>query len=79
MYSQNLFLWLVKDNESALDYFGSTIISLSSRWKSEFNPFVTYVNMFDVLRQREFKGQFLELGGGYSTVLLNVMFDHDHG
>jgi hypothetical protein len=31
--------------------------------------------MFDVLRQAHFSGEFLELGGGYSTVLASNMFD----
>jgi hypothetical protein len=41
-------------------------------------PVTTYHALFDVLRQNAFSGNFVELGGGYSTVLARTIFDTTH-
>lgn len=65
-----IFLWLINKKSTPLDFLGEAVVSISARWQTELNPFLSYVGMFDVLRQRNFSGKFLELGGGFSTVLL---------
>jgi len=65
-----IFLWFINKKSTPLDFLGEAVVSISARWQSELHPFLSYVGMFDVLRQRNFSGKFLELGGGYSTVLL---------
>lgn len=72
-----IFLWFIKKKSTPLDFLGEAVASISGRWQSELNPFLSYVGMFDVLRQRNFSGKFLELGGGYSTVLLTNILNID--
>lgn len=60
--------------KSSLDYMGESIRSMTGCWHGELDPFLTYVCLFDVLRQNRFEGELLELGGGYSTVLFKTMF-----
>ncbi len=69
LHKIRIFKWLIYPKENKLDLFGSSMISLSGRWKSEFDPFLTYISMFLIMNQRGFKGSLLEFGGGYSTVL----------
>ncbi|MAH77346.1 MAG: hypothetical protein CMQ76_04570 [Gammaproteobacteria bacterium] len=64
-----IFIWFFLPKKTKLDLFGSSMISLTGRWRTEFDPFLTYISMFSIMRQREFKGSFLEFGGGYSTIL----------
>lgn len=73
----HLLQHLISAKQTNLDYLGEAFISLSSRWHAELDPMLSYAGMFDYLRQRKFSGEMLELGGGYSTVLLRNMF-HDH-
>ena len=61
--------WLVGGRQTPEDFYAESIISIACRWDGEVQPLLTYTAMFDVLRQRCFKGSFWELGGGYSTVL----------
>lgn len=70
-----LYLWLFKAKNTDLDFLGEAIISVSARWHGELNPLTSYVCMLDTLRQRNFSGNFLELGGGYSTVILPNILD----
>lgn len=65
--------WRLLPKKNEIDFFGESIISISARWNSELNPFFSYVAIFDVLRQRNFSGTFLEFGGGYSTVLGQIL------
>lgn len=60
-----------------LDFYGEAVKSMAGRWHGEMPPLTTYHALFDVLRQREFVGNFLELGGGYSTVLARTLFDDE--
>lgn len=69
LHKIRIFLWLIFPKKSKLDLFGSSMISLSGRWNTEFEPFLSYISMFSILRQRDFKGSFLEFGGGYSSIL----------
>lgn len=66
----SIFKWIFKVKKTYLDFMGEAILSVSAKWHGELNPVLSYICMFDVLRQRNFSGNFLELGGGYSTVLL---------
>ncbi len=69
-----IFKWLYKKPKKDLDFLGQALLSISSRWEGEVDPVITYISLFDILRQNKFKGNFLELGGGYSTILLPVLF-----
>ena len=60
-----------------LDFYGEAVKSIVGRWHGEMQPLTTYYALFDVLRQRGFLGNFLELGGGYSTVLARELFDEE--
>lgn len=64
-----LYRWLIKRNHTNLDFIGLAYWSLSARWTGEIQPVVTYLGMFDTLREQAFEGKLLELGGGYSTIL----------
>jgi len=70
-----IFLWFLSPKVTPLDFFGEAIISMSAKWHGEINPVLSYICMFDVLRQRGFSGSFLELGGGYSTIILPNILD----
>lgn len=70
----HLLQHLVSPKKTSLDHLGEAFVSLSSRWHGELDPVLSYAGMFDYLRQRNFSGEILELGGGYSTVLLRNMF-----
>ncbi len=69
LHKVRILRWLIFPKKNKLDLFGSSMISLSGRWKTEFDPFLTYISMFLIMNQRGFKGSLLEFGGGYSTVL----------
>tara|TARA_B100000212_G_scaffold271094_1_gene210522 strand:+ start:3306 stop:4199 length:894 start_codon:yes stop_codon:yes gene_type:complete len=71
-----IFRWLYKKPNKDLDFLGHALLSIASRWEGEVEPVLTYISLFDVLRQNKFKGNFLELGGGYSTILLPVLFEN---
>lgn len=59
-------------SNAPIDFFADAVFSIAARWRGEVDPVLTYAAMFDVLRQRRFSGKFLELGGGYSTILAPV-------
>lgn len=68
-------LWFFVGKKTSLDFLGESFVSISARWHGELYPVLSYIPMFDVLRQNRFSGEFLEFGGGYSTVLALNMFD----
>ena len=70
-----IILWYLNRPKTPLDFFGVALVSLCGRWRTEVNPVFSYFGMFEILRQRGFSGQFLELGGGYSTVILTNILD----
>ena len=72
-----IFLWFFRNKKSELDLLGQAFLSVSSRWHAELNPVLTYVSLFDILRQDNFNGSFLEFGGGYSTVIAANMLGKD--
>ncbi len=69
-----IILWLLKRPKNSLDYTALSFASLAARWRGEIYPVLSYIGMFEVLRQNKFKGNFLELGGGYSTILAQNFF-----
>lgn len=75
MHKLRIYAWLFKSRQAPLDYLSEAWISIAARWNTELNPMLSYTSMFDILRQEKFKGHFLELGGGYSTILLQNMLD----
>ncbi len=70
IHKLRLYTWFFKTRYTALDYLSESWISIAARWQGELNPMLSYICMFDVLRQADFEGHFLEMGGGYSTILL---------
>jgi hypothetical protein len=66
--------WLAKPSTSSTDYLGQAFLSASSRWNGELDPILTYISFTSYLCNASFKGKFLELGGGYSTVIFNHYF-----
>jgi len=70
-----MFLWGLSTRDSSLDFYGEAVRSISGRWHGEMSPMTTYHALFDILRQRNFTGTLLELGGGYSTILAKELFD----
>ena len=70
-----IMLWALSRKKTPLDFYGEAMKSLSGRWHGEMASITTYHALFDVLRQREFSGSLLELGGGYSTILAKTLFD----
>jgi hypothetical protein len=61
--------------DSRLGFIAKSFVSIATTWNSELVPVQTYMSMFDILRQRKFQGSFLELGGGFSTVIALNIFD----
>jgi hypothetical protein len=61
--------WAKKN--STLDLLVEAFQGIGARWIGEYDPIRTYTVMFDVLRQNHTKGFGLEIGGGYSTILLS--------
>lgn len=73
-----VFFWLIRPKNTMLDFLGESFLSVSARWHGELHPILSYICMFDVLRQLNFKGKFLEFGGGYSTILAsNIFLPHE--
>ncbi|QKM61903.1 hypothetical protein DCO16_01665 [Polynucleobacter antarcticus] len=70
-----VFFWLIRPKTTMLDFLGESFLSVSARWQGELHPILSYICLYDVLRQLNFKGKFLELGGGYSTVLAANIFN----
>jgi len=58
-----------------IDFLAKSLASVALTWRNEFQPIQTYLAMFDVLRQRNFQGNLLELGGGFSTIIAKNVFD----
>jgi hypothetical protein len=54
-----------------IDLIAEAINGVAARWRGEYQPIYTYIVMFDVLRQKSICGKGLEIGGGYSTILLS--------
>lgn len=75
LHKLRIYAWLLRSRQAPLDYLSEAWISIAARWNTELNPMLSYTGMFDILRQEKFKGHFLELGGGYSTILLPNMLD----
>lgn len=74
-HKTKILTWFFKKSSTPLDFLASAIISMSAKWNGELNPVLSYICMFDTLRQRGFSGSFLELGGGYSTIILPNILD----
>ena len=70
-----LWNWIIKNPKNDLDFLGHAFLSISSVWEGEIEPVLTYISMFDILRQNNFEGNFLEIGGGYSTILIPVLLN----
>ena len=70
-----IILWGLSPKSSSLDFYGEAVRSIAGRWHGEMPPMTTYHALFDILRQRDFTGTLLELGGGYSTILAKELFD----
>jgi hypothetical protein len=62
------YKWTKKD--TTLDVLAEAFQGVAARWTGEYEPLYTYLVMFDVLRQKNVTGYGLEIGGGYSTILL---------
>ena len=75
LHHLRLLKWHFRPKKTALDFYGESIKSIAGRWESELEPVTTYQGLFDVLRQKSFTGNLLELGGGYSTILAKTIFD----
>ena len=50
---------------------------IAGRWHGEIDPVYSYLAMLDVLKQAGATGNGLEIGGGYSTVLLCQLVDRN--
>ena len=74
LHNLRIVIWLVKFPSSSADYLGQSFLAASSRWTGELNPILTYISFTSCLCNLNFKGKFLELGGGYSTVIFNHYF-----
>jgi hypothetical protein len=61
--------------KNRIDFLVKSLCSVALTWRNEFQPICTYLAMFDVLRQRNFQGNLLELGGGFSTIIAANVFD----
>src|SRR4051812_40845251 len=75
LHKLRIYIWLFRKKSTPLDFFGESALSLAGRWHGELNPILTYIPMLDLLRQNKVAGEFLELGGGYSTVLAANILD----
>lgn len=74
-HRMQMVLWDLSTKDSSLDFYGEAVKSIAGRWHGEMSPMTTYHALFDILRQRDFSGTLLELGGGYSTILAKELFD----
>ena len=66
-YKFKIFLWVLRPKVTPLVFFGEAILSMLAKWHGEINPVLSYICMFDVLRQRAFSGSFIELGGVFNN------------
>ena len=71
IHKLRIALWLLLPSKTSIDFCGESFLSLSARWHGESDPLITYMNLIGVLRNCSFSGPMLEIGGGYSTILLN--------
>jgi len=60
-----------KKSEQTIDLIAEAFYGIGARWHGEYHPIYTYMVMFDYLRQYNVQGSGLEIGGGYSTILLS--------
>lgn len=59
------------------DAFAEAMAGIAGRWHGEIDPVYSYLAMLDVLKQAGATGDGLEIGGGYSTVLLCQLVDRN--
>lgn len=60
-----------KRKNKTTDLLAEAFCGIAARWCGEYDPMYTYMVMFDILRQNRIEGNGLEIGGGYSTILLS--------
>jgi hypothetical protein len=71
IHQSYIFRWLSRPCSTSLDFCGQAALSIASRWHGEDNPALTYLGLIAQLRNIGFRGRVLELGGGYSTILMH--------
>ena len=59
------------------DAVAEVMAGIAGRWHAEIDPVYSYLAMLDVLKQAGAMGDGLEIGGGYSTVLLCQLVDRN--
>ena len=59
------------------DAVAEAMAGIAGRWHGEIDPVYSYLAMLDVLKQAGVAGDGLEIGGGYSTVLLCQLVDRN--
>jgi hypothetical protein len=59
------------------DAVAEAMAGIAGRWHGEIDPVYSYLAMLDVLKQAGVTGDGLEIGGGYSTVLLCQLVDRN--
>ena len=60
-----------KKSDQTIDLIAEAFNGIGAGWHGEYDPIYTYMVMFDYLRQNNVQGSGLEIGGGYSTILLS--------
>lgn len=55
---------------TTLDLIAEAMQGVAARWYGELDPINSYTVMIDILKQNAVSGRGLEIGGGYSTILL---------
>ena len=71
LHKLRLYRWLLQKPTNSYDYCGEAFLSAAARWHGEWDPILTYMSIISTLRNEGFHGKILELGGGYSTILLD--------
>jgi predicted O-methyltransferase YrrM len=59
------------------DLVAEAMTGIAARWHGEIDPFYSYLAMLDVLKRAQISGEGLEIGGGYSTILLSQLVDRN--
>ena len=70
-----LFIHRFSSKVTYEDALGEALEGVAGRWHGEIDPVFSYLVMMDYLKQSGTKGEALELGGGYSTVLFCQLVD----
>jgi hypothetical protein len=78
IYHGNIFRKMFSRKLSFQDLFYLSSKTLNYRYPNDLNPFLQYIQMLNILQQDKTIKNGLEIGGGYSTVLLTKLVSENN-